>query len=263
MSNLATSRAHTCRRPRQFSRPRRSAFTLVELLVVIGIIAVLISLLLPSLSRARENAKQVQCMSNLRQLGNAFVMYVDAHKGYFPRPGAGTSREDWIHWEPTRKLEESPIAIFLSKPVSAQHFRCPSDDVNARPPPGTYKYSYSANYLILRLPPTGSWNGHYAALYGNPRETNATMRITEIVSPPDKILLIDESNDTADDGCWAWQQNLGQGKNVMANRHDKSKEAITDPQAGRGNAVFCDGHAEFVARSASFNAFHYDPKKKR
>ena len=68
---------------------RTSAFTLVELLVVIGIIAVLISILLPSLARARQAATAVQCESNLRQLGQAFLMYADQNKQWFP-PRADT-----------------------------------------------------------------------------------------------------------------------------------------------------------------------------
>src|SRR5687768_1788490 len=75
-------------RPRPHSRRRitRRAFTLVELLVVIGIIALLIAILMPSLSRARTQSQRVACMSNLRQLGAAFVMYTNANKGAFPRP---------------------------------------------------------------------------------------------------------------------------------------------------------------------------------
>ena len=61
-----------------------AGFTLVELLVVIGIIALLISVLLPSLSKAREQAKQTACQSQLRQLGLGLTIYSQANKGFIP-----------------------------------------------------------------------------------------------------------------------------------------------------------------------------------
>src|SRR4051794_8118621 len=75
---------HRSRRP---ARPGRLGFTLVELLVVIGIIALLVSILLPSLSRAREQAKQIKCLSNLKQLSLATLMYCNNNKGFFPGQG--------------------------------------------------------------------------------------------------------------------------------------------------------------------------------
>jgi prepilin-type N-terminal cleavage/methylation domain-containing protein/prepilin-type processing-associated H-X9-DG protein len=70
-------------------RSRKAGFTLVELLVVIGIIALLIAILLPALRRARQAAVNTSCQSNLRQMGTLFQIYVNDNKGWCPHPGWG------------------------------------------------------------------------------------------------------------------------------------------------------------------------------
>src|SRR5947209_13195507 len=81
--------------------PHSSAFTLVELLVVIGIIALLIILLLPALSKARKQGQWAVCLSNMRQIGSAILMYSNENKGYLPRPASGANgafQDDFINW---------------------------------------------------------------------------------------------------------------------------------------------------------------------
>src|SRR6266498_52288 len=81
---------------------RRPAFTLVELLVVIGIIALLIAILLPALSKARKQANTVKCLAQHKQLMSAFLLYANQWKGAIP----------WTNWDAATAVQ-SPYAGWL------------------------------------------------------------------------------------------------------------------------------------------------------
>src|SRR3954447_1455740 len=88
---------------------RRRGFTLVELLVVIGLIALLIAILLPALNKARKSAQRVQCQSNVRQLYIGVLSYCNSNHDWFPTcagsaDGVGWAQQpdDWVYWQITR-----------------------------------------------------------------------------------------------------------------------------------------------------------------
>jgi prepilin-type N-terminal cleavage/methylation domain-containing protein/prepilin-type processing-associated H-X9-DG protein len=233
---------------------RRRAFSLAELLIVIAIISLLIALLLPSLRKAREQANSIKCLSNLRQLGLAFNMYVNDYKRY-PRPAIASpdvAPVDCFFWVAARAAQRDfgGIVPYLGRPFNPNFFRCPSDEFMQHPVVPDYSYSYSVNGNIC------VWK-HHPTLppLGNAR----TLRPTQIVMPSQKILIIDESFETVDDGCWLFQWKGGGGRNVLSNRHDRTAETSLDPNAGYGNVCMADGHAERIPRKATYFERYYDP----
>lgn len=82
----------------QFARPavrRPPAFTLIELLVVISIIALMVAILLPALTKAREQAKQIKCLSNTRQIVIGLASYAMDNDGLYPALFGGTAQRSW------------------------------------------------------------------------------------------------------------------------------------------------------------------------
>jgi prepilin-type N-terminal cleavage/methylation domain-containing protein/prepilin-type processing-associated H-X9-DG protein len=241
---------------------KRNAFTLVELLVVIGIIAVLIAVLLPTLHRAREAANRIQCGSNLRQIAMAFVMYANENSGSFPAfaSNGNTSRQrqwDWIHWQPGRQFEDGAIMPYLGS-ANPQVFRCPSDDVEAHKivQAGSSNDRYRFSYAMNRYMDTSGLGG------------SQVRRFTQVRNSSEKILLVEEDERTIDDGRW---EPIVPGSNVnfLALRHDLRRELPDSPSVPsmavlpnaerRGNAAFVDGHVEYITRRMAHDPQYYLP----
>jgi prepilin-type N-terminal cleavage/methylation domain-containing protein/prepilin-type processing-associated H-X9-DG protein len=258
---------------------RHRAFTLVELLVVVGIIALLISLLFPLLGRAMESARRIDCMNNLRHLTHTIILYGNDNRGSFPGAAGGWSingddplfASDWIYWQSFRNIENSRLARYLEQPLKPAAFRCPSDDWRIRPQPrssgpGTdvpyerYFYSYCMNKWLDsiggRLAPA-----HYMGKMNLVRDPSRMIVLAEVDERELRSGGAWEPTVMDRDGSVKWAQ-------LLSVRHDRRERTEVFSRGynpdrsfpdARGNVGFVDGHVDYVTRRVAHDPASFAP----
>jgi prepilin-type processing-associated H-X9-DG protein len=263
---FAHSQSRSCWTTGRGSRHRAGtgAFTLIELLVVVGIVAVLIALLMPALSKARKQALQVACLSNLRQLGSAFIAYATNNRGWFPSPASGdgfTFEEDWIYWRNNwpsgnpRDPMDSPIVPYLGRDLDV--LKCPMGVPERDLKPyqirtGPYPFSYSLNVRVSGFT-SGRWGGNWTSFQPCP--------IGKTVDPSRKVLAVEEDTRIINDGAWFPMHSDYFGPipmSYLSVRHDLPKEEQRWVRA-RSNVAFLDGHCEFIDRNIEIDESYINP----
>lgn len=230
---------------------RDAAFTLVELLVVMGIVAVLAALVLLAISRAKSSAQRIVCVNNLRQLGTALQQFVADHHVYpldVNPDKAGSFPDHGFSW-----IESLDLAY--SKAVRGRTFDgvwvCPSGKRPATyPRSGPYSYyGYNANGMSAQTETVSlGLGGHFVRRYPS-RPPAPPVSESEIASPSDMLALGDGlmgGPGSILDGA-AWLQRLP----TMAGDAASSSRANARHQ-GKANAAFCDGHIETPTLKALF-----------
>lgn len=224
---------------------RSRAFTLVELLVVVAIVAVLAAMLLPALQKAKEKARQGVCISNLRQMGMAVLLYVDESAGHLPFCD---------NWPSATENYAGPWPLLLW-PVylqDAKVFVCPS---KARGNINFQTVGYCTGPVTIQIgnPPVPvgyGWNKGWLPGGGGPGTPNEPRKYNDFATAATRLLLFadnignnaalpDERSD-----CYIYAvpstgpDSLGQG--TIRYRH-----------TGTASGCFLDGHLEILPWKAS------------
>jgi prepilin-type processing-associated H-X9-DG protein/prepilin-type N-terminal cleavage/methylation domain-containing protein len=203
------------------------SFTLIELLVVIAIIAILASMILPALGKAKEAAKRIQCMGVLKQFGLVNENYCDAYNDYcIPHRNINGSGA-WVQREEDFR---KPLGIKADSNTAAQRgFICPNADYSLHhPTAGGYfslTKSYGMNYTTLPVATMSRW----------------VWNRKDVHKPSKRLFIADAVNWLITQGYWdiyiTDDQAVGTGHQAPAYRH-----------SGRINVLFFDGHVETLQR---------------
>lgn len=221
----------------------RRGFTLIELLAVIGVIAVLFSLLLPALEASKRRAQGVICLNNLKHVHLAWNMYANDNGDILPgvTGGSFTGWDRWVSgWLALNSSSDNTNTLYLTDREysqvgpylrSAALFRCPADRSSVR--------INGRDHARVRSISMNCWMNYVGSADIGQDRYRIFRQTTDIVDPPpDKAwVFIDEREDSINDGMF--QTNL---------KDRRSASKIVDYPAayhrGAAGIVFADGHAE-------------------
>ena len=245
-------------------RRQRSGFTLVELLVVIGIIALLISVLLPVLNSARRQARIIQCASAMRQFGQANQMYVNEQRGWCVPVKTATGVIDpeldspltYIPWymNPVMRRRLMMPVPPRTQTGSGSKYKvedwssnwprellCPEAVVSQQLRPGTVTHSYGWNRETL-----GRFPNKETVSFGNAY----AVKITQVRRPAEKIQMIDGNWFYLDGPNFLTPADWRAKWDVYGDREPSTTNPITVSYRHKqgANVLFFDGHVSWMRK---------------